>query len=70
MTEATLQRIERTAREAYRYWRRAGVPRYHRQHQRLVLIDQLHAAVADGHDPVDVVGGEVAAFASDWARCW
>ncbi len=60
--------IRRTVRRVKNYWYRAGVPRKVRRDKAEELHAHLLEAVNDGRRVEDVVGRDVAAFASEWAQ--
>jgi hypothetical protein len=61
-------RVRRTVRRVRNYWYRAGVPRRVRRDKAEELHAHLLEALADGHRIEDVVGDDLAAFASEWAQ--
>lgn len=62
------RRVKQTVRLARGYWFRAGVPRAEQRRMAEELHDHLHEATADGRTVEDVVGHDLAAFASGWAQ--
>lgn len=60
--------VRRTVRRVKGYWYRAGVPRDIRRRKAEELRSHLLEAVDDGRTVGDVVGDDVAAFASEWAE--
>ena len=60
--------VHRTVRRVNRYWYRAGVPRRVRRDKGEELHAHLLEAVENGRDIEEVVGRDLAAFASEWAQ--
>lgn len=60
--------VDRTVRRVKSYWRRAGVPRRVRLDKAEELRSHLVEAVDDGRRIEEVVGHDLAAFASEWAE--
>ena len=60
--------IDRIVADCGRYWLDTNVPRPTVQEMKAELETHLREAAAEGRDPEQVVGRDVAAFAEEWAR--
>lgn len=60
--------IEGILGQINRFWRRSGVPRVERQDRLSELRIHLCEAAEEGRDVAEVVGSDVAAFASGWIQ--
>ena len=49
------------------YWRHVDLPKHAVEDMSLELESHLREAAGDGRDPHDVVGGDLASFAAEWA---
>lgn len=66
--EPRTSEVRRTLRRVRNYWYRAGVPRKVRRDKAEELRSHLLESLDDGHRIDDVVGHDLAAFASEWAQ--
>jgi hypothetical protein len=66
--EQRTREARHTVRRVRNYWYRAGVPRRVRRDKAEELRTHLDEALDEGSRIEDVVGDDLAAFASDWAE--